>query len=129
MNCIFCKIIEKEIPAHIVYEDEDFLAFLDAVPVRMGHTLVIPKKHDADFTKLDEDTYTKLMNVVHKIAQKMEKEIAPLKVGMMIQGFDVAHVHVHIIPLEDAHDISTRRISDRTNSTKEFEEMSKLLHM
>jgi len=127
MDCIFCKIIAKKIPAHVIYENESTLAFLDNLPVRMGHTLVVPKKHEAHLTQLDEATYAETMRVAHIIARKIEKEIKPVRVGLMIQGFDVPHVHIHIIPMEDSQDISTCRACIEKPSEEDFIKIAQLL--
>ena len=66
-NCIFCKIINKQIPSRFVYEDEDVIAILDISQVTLGHTLVIPKKHISDFATCDDETQTKLSKVAKKI--------------------------------------------------------------
>ena len=72
MDCIFCKIISKEIPAKILYEDEDTIAFLDAFPVAKGHTLVIPKQHYAKIQDLPSEINEKLFNTVHKMIPKVD---------------------------------------------------------
>ena len=74
MDCIFCKIISKEIPTKILYEDDDTISFLDAFPVAKGHTLVIPKKHHAKIQDLPFDVNQKLFDTVHKITSKVDSE-------------------------------------------------------
>lgn len=105
-DCIFCKIIKKEIPAYIVFENDDVMAFLDNNPVRPGHTLIVPKKHIDSFTHMSIDAYGNLMKYAHVVAQQIEKKIDPKRVGLIIEGFDVAHVHVHLVPLQSPSDIS-----------------------
>lgn len=108
-TCIFCKIIKGEIPAQRVYEDESVLAFLDIHPIRPGHTLVIPKTHVVDFYALDDAQYIALMKAVKQIAAKLNADIKPKKVGMAILGWEVEHAHIHVVPMEDTHDIVFNR--------------------
>lgn|SRR3989344_2654326 len=120
-DCIFCKIIKGEIPAQKVYEDESVLAFLDIHPIRTGHTLVIPKKHASDFYKLDEQNYAVLMKAVKQIAVRVDEILKPKKVGMLVAGWDVEHAHVHVVPMQEYHDITSKSILDghRSNPTQE----------
>jgi len=73
-NCVFCKIVNSEIPAHKIYEDEHVLAFLDINPINDGHTLVIPKRHYEDFLHLEEKEINSLMQVVQKKSCKSCKK-------------------------------------------------------
>lgn len=99
--CIFCKIIEKEIPAHIVYEDDDVLAFLDISQVTEGHTLVIPKKHVPNIYALEEEATT-LFKAVPKIARALRDTFNPIGLNMINNNDrplqSVFHFHVHLIP-------------------------------
>jgi histidine triad (HIT) family protein len=102
-DCLFCKIINKEIPAKIIYEDKNYLAFLDINPVSLGHALVIPKKHAANFTALADQEAADLAAVVHKIAPKMIELLAAEGYNLnlnngAIAGQIIEHVHLHIIP-------------------------------
>ena len=101
MDCIFCKIISKEIPAKILYEDEDTIAFLDAFPVAKGHTLVIPKQHYAKIQDLPSEINEKLFNTVHKMIPKVDSLQGATLVAIhngKDSGQEVPHVHVHLIP-------------------------------
>lgn len=106
-DCIFCKIIDGEIPSYKVYEDDRVLAFLDIHPINPGHILVIPKKHEPHFQNLDTETYTHLMGVVHQLSKVVDEQIQPKRVGLIIAGFDVPHTHVHIVPMQNYHDITS----------------------
>lgn len=108
MDCIFCKIIEGEIPVHKVFEDDEVIAFLDINPVREGHILVIPKKHEPDFYNLDVPIYRAVMRTVKKLSLKVKAELNPPKVGMMALGWDIPHAHIHIVPMLESSDIATR---------------------
>jgi histidine triad (HIT) family protein len=101
MDCIFCKIISKEIPAKILYEDEYTISFLDAFPVAKGHTLVIPKKHHAKIQELSSITNQKLFDTVHKMILKVDSLQGSTLVAIhngKESGQEVPHVHVHLIP-------------------------------
>jgi len=101
MDCIFCKIISKEIPAKILYEDDYSISFLDAFPVAKGHTLVIPKKHFAKIQDMPPDLNQKLFDSVHKMINKVDALEDSTLVAVhngKESGQEVPHVHVHLIP-------------------------------
>jgi histidine triad (HIT) family protein len=104
-NCIFCRIIRGEISSHKVYEDDWALAFMDIRPSQPGHLLVIPKQHVPDFYNLGDDLYLKVMQVVKRLAEAVNRATNPAKVGLAVVGFEVPHTHVHVIPLQRASDI------------------------
>lgn len=105
MASIFSKIINREIPAEIVYEDEQTLAFLDIRPINSGHMLVVPKHEIDQWVDLDEETYQSVMATVRKMAQLLKDKLQPERVGVVIYGFDVPHAHVHVIPMDQPGDI------------------------
>lgn len=103
-DCIFDKIINKEIPAHIVYEDDVVLAFLDLSQVTPGHTLVVPKKHVKDIFEYDEDLAAAVFSRIPKIARAL-KAMDPAVQGVNILNNNgevafqsVFHSHIHLIP-------------------------------
>lgn len=102
---IFTKIIKGEIPSYKVAENDNFYAFLDINPNTKGHTLVVPKKEVNKLFELEEETYNELMSFSRKVALAIEKVIPCKRVGMSVIGLEVAHVHVHLIPLEAMEDI------------------------
>ena len=97
-TCIFCKIIKKEIPSRVVYEDKDHLAFLDINPYTKGHTLVIPKKHFATFLDLPANENKELFALAQKLAKTLKNSLKPQMVFLSVFGDLVAHTHVHLIP-------------------------------
>lgn len=96
---IFTKIIEGDLPAYKITEDENFLAFLDINPNAKGHTLCIPKQEVDKLFDLDEDLYEGLMKFSRRVAKALEKAVPCKRVGMAVIGLEVPHAHVHLIPL------------------------------
>ena len=123
MSTIFTKIIQGEIPSYKVAENDDFYAFLDINPNAKGHTLVVPKKEVDKIFDLDEETYTRLMQFSYKIAKAIEKTIDCNRVGQMVIGLEVPHVHVHLIPLNEMSDIDFRKSVKLTD--EEFKDIAK----
>ena len=102
-DCIFCKIVKKEIPAQIIYEDEDSLAFLDIAPVHPGHTLVIPKKHSKDIFDISEEDFSNVMKTVQKITPAVKEAVRADGINIGNSNGKAAnqvvfHLHVHIMP-------------------------------
>lgn len=101
MNCIFCKIIQGEIPAKIIKETEKSLAFLDAFPLTRGHTLVIPKKHYEKIQDMSTEDNSDLFETVHKVSAKVDKITNATLIAIhngKQSGQEIPHVHVHLIP-------------------------------
>ncbi len=106
MASIFTKIIKGEIPCYKIAEDENNFAFLDINPNTKGHTLCIPKKEVDKLLDLDETTYMELMAFSRKVGKAVEAAVDCNRVGMMVVGLEVPHVHVHLIPLNSMRDAS-----------------------
>ena len=105
MASIFTKIIEGEIPAYKIAEDEKFIAFLDVNPNSKGHTLCVPKEEVDKIFDMAENLYLELMQFSRKVAIAVEKTVPCKRVGMAVVGLEVPHVHVHLIPLNDMEDM------------------------
>jgi histidine triad (HIT) family protein len=106
MSSIFTKIVNREIPAHIVAETNDYLAFLDINPLAEGHTLVIPKKEVDYLFDLDDETYTGLQIFAKIIAKGIEKAIPCARIGVTVIGLEVPHAHIHLIPINGINDMN-----------------------
>lgn len=117
-NCIFCKIVKHEIPAVVIYEDDEFMAFLDLEPLNPGHTVLIPKNHSNFVWDMPEDELSKSMPISRKIALALEKTYLPPRVGLFIEGFDLNHAHLKLIPLFSPDDMK----KDPTPSSAEERE-------
>lgn len=103
MSCVFCKIVNGEIPSFKVYEDENTLAFLDINPVNPGHTLVMPKKHLANIEETDEEILCQVMKIVKKVGASLKKNLGALGYNVQVNndpaaGQVVPHLHFHVMP-------------------------------
>lgn len=105
MASIFTKIINGEIPAYKVAEDENFIAILDVNPNAEGHTLCIPKEEINKIFDMEEDNYLALMQFSRKVAKALEKSVECKRIGVAVVGLEVPHVHVHLIPLNEMDDM------------------------
>ena len=99
-DSIFTKIIKGEIPAHKIYEDDKTIAILTIAPAAEGHTLVIPKVQYEHIWDMPEDDYHYLMTVVKKLGLHLREVTGKDRVGIVVKGFEVPHVHVHLIPVD-----------------------------
>jgi histidine triad (HIT) family protein len=122
-NCIFCKIVAGQIPCAKIWEDGDFIAFLDINPISEGHTLVIPKKHEDYVFELDDRAYSGLFKSSKSVATLLKKALAVDRVGVIIEGFLVPHAHIHLIPMNSPADFSPARA--RKASPSELEATAK----
>jgi len=102
---IFTRIINHEIPAHIIYEDDRVIAFLDLHPQMEGHTLVVPKTQVDQIWELSDDDYRYLWEIVKKIGSHIHEVIGSPRVGVAVEGFGVPHTHVHLVPIYSGNDL------------------------
>jgi histidine triad (HIT) family protein len=109
MSSVFTKIINRELPAHIIAEDDFFLAFLDINPLRIGHTLVIPKIEVDYIFDLDDDVLQKMMVFAKNVADKLKKNITCNRIGVSVIGLEVPHAHIHLIPIDKLDDMNFAR--------------------
>lgn len=117
MASLFTRIVNGEIPAWKVAEDENYLAFLDIFPVAKGHTLVIPKREIDYLFDLDDETYIGLQLFAKKVAAGIRKAIPCQKVGVMVLGLEVPHAHIHLVPMQSEADLLN--FSKKLSFTKE----------
>lgn len=108
-NCLFCQIVNKEIPSEKIWEDDEFVALLDVKPINDGHLLLIPKKHTEYLFDLDDESYINLFKTVRKIAKPLRTATRTKKVGIIIEGFGVPHVHVHLVPINSGNELDPSR--------------------
>jgi len=106
MATIFSRIISRDIPGYIVAEDENFIAFLDIMPLVVGHTLVVPKKEIDYIFDLDDETLAGLHVFSKTVAKAIEKVVPCKRIGVAVIGLEVPHVHVHLVPMNTMGDIN-----------------------
>ena len=106
MSSIFSKIVRGEIPCHKIAEVDQFLAFLDVMPLVEGHTLVIPKQEIDYIFDLDPEVLAGLMKFAQRIAPAIKKAIPCKRIGVAVIGLEVPHAHVHLVPLNRMLDIN-----------------------
>ena len=114
---LFSKIVNGDIPAYRVAEDEFHLAFLDIYPLAYGHVLVIPKKQIDYIFDMDYDEYLSLFRFTKKVAKAMDDVIFCERIGIAVIGLEVPHVHIHLVPLNNVSDINFEK--DKLNFSKE----------
>ena len=109
MASIFTRIINREIPGHIVAEDERYIAFLDINPLTIGHTLVVTKKEVDYLFDLDDDTLAGMNVFSKKVAIAIKKAVPCVRIGVEVIGLEVPHAHVHLIPMNRTEDLNFMR--------------------
>ncbi|HRU20949.1 MAG TPA: HIT family protein [Candidatus Paceibacterota bacterium] len=137
MDCVFCKIINNELPAYKVYEDDFVLAFLDINPAALGHTLVIPKKHFENIFDIDETYFQKIFATAKRIVQKMTTEgicegVNLYQANGKAAEQTVPHFHLHLIPRRpnDGIDFTGRGFNIISKPTEEeFEAIRQKLNL
>lgn len=112
---IFSKIAAGEIPSFKVAEDDRFYAFLDINPLQWGHTLVIPKQETDYIFDLDDDTLSGLQVFAKRVAKAIRKTIPCKKVGQAVLGLEVAHAHIHLVPLSSEGDMDFKKKIENPN--------------
>lgn len=106
MSSVFTKIVNGDIPSYKIEEDDQYLAFLDAMPLVEGHTLVIPKKEVDFIFDLQSPDYTGLWSFAQKVAKKLEKAYPDKRIAVAVVGLEVPHAHIHLIPIEKMEDMN-----------------------
>jgi histidine triad (HIT) family protein len=121
MASLFTKIINREIPGRFVYEDDVCVAFLTIEPLSPGHTLVVPRAEVDSWLDLDETTASHLMLTAQTIGRAIQSAYQPVRVGMMIAGLEVPHVHIHVTQMNHVNDLDFAR-ADRFVTEAELDE-------
>lgn len=106
MSTIFTKIINGEIPAYKIAEDEHHLAFLDVMPLVKGHTLVIPKKEVDLIFDLESEEFKNLWAFAQSVAKKIGAAVPCVRVGAAVVGLEVPHAHIHLVPMNSMQDLN-----------------------
>ncbi len=109
MATIFSKIIAGEIPSYKIYEDDNYYAFLDINPLAEGHTLVIPKVETDYLFDLEDEVLANMIVFAKKVALAIDQTMVCKRVGVAVLGLEVPHAHIHLVPLNNLHDIEFSR--------------------
>lgn len=126
MATIFSKIINGEIPAYKVAESDDYLAFLDINPLAEGHTLIIPKKETDYIFDINDEEYLGLWLFAKKVANSIKKVVPCRKIGVAVIGLEVAHAHIHLVPINDIYDIDFKKVKLKLSENRFKELASKI---
>ena len=106
MSSVFTKIINKELPAYIISEDSENIAFLDISPVKKGHVLVVPKLEVDNIFELPSENYLSLFLFAKKVSKGIVKVVPCNRIGVSVIGLEVPHAHIHLIPINKLDDIN-----------------------
>ncbi|WP_018676428.1 HIT family protein [Riemerella columbina] len=109
MASIFTKIIDGEIPAYKVAEDNQHLAFLDIMPLAEGHTLVIPKQEVDLIFDLDSEAFKNLWAFAQKVAKQLGKAYPEKRVAVAVVGLEVPHAHIHLVPIDKVEELNFKQ--------------------
>ncbi len=104
MSTIFSKIISGELPGHFVWQDPEVVAFLSIAPLRPGHTLIVPRREVDRWTDADPALLARCMEVAQAVGQGVRRAWDAPRAGLIIAGFEVAHLHIHVAPVWDMSD-------------------------
>jgi len=126
---IFTKIIKGEIPSYKIFEDDKVFAFMDIHPIQPGQVLVVTKKPVKTFEQLEEGDYQALMSAVQEVAKKIKEALKPLRVGVIIEGFEVDHVHVKVFPVNNEKELRHLPDQDKEPDFVALEEMANKLKL
>lgn len=99
MATIYTRIIDGDIPGRFIWQDDVCVSFLDIRPLARGHALVVPRAEVDQWTELPAETATHLMGVAQRVGRAQKTLLQPARVGLMIAGFEVPHVHIHVVPM------------------------------
>ena len=127
MSSIFSKIIAGDIPCHKIDENEEFLAFLDIMPIAKGHVLVIPKIEVDYIFDIEDDVLSRMMVFAKSVAKKVGSKIACKRIGVAIIGLEVPHAHIHLVPLQSVSDINFEK-AKLSLSPEELESIAKKIN-
>lgn len=115
MATLFTRIIRGEIPGRFVWRDDQCVAFLSIQPLQPGHTLVVPIQEVDHWLDMDAPLLSHLTDVARKIGQAQQRAFDPLKIGLMVAGLEVPHVHFHVVPIRGAHDLDFSRAQNASD--------------
>jgi diadenosine tetraphosphate (Ap4A) HIT family hydrolase len=110
MTTLFTRIINGEVPGRFVWQDDDVVAFLTIAPITPGHTLVVSRREIEHWLEADPETLSKVMAVAQTIGRAQEKAFGAKRVGVLLEGYEVPHLHVHVWPTQSPQDFDVKRV-------------------
>ena len=119
-HCIFCEIVARRSPASFVYSDDHISAFMDVQPVRAGQTLIIPNQHLDHFSDVADDVAVSMLICAQRMSRKIQNTLHPLRVGLVVHGFGVAHAHLIVVPQWKPDDIASAQYAYMENDEIKF---------
>lgn len=128
MSSIFTKIIQGEIPSYKIDEDDQHLAFLDAMPLVKGHTLVIPKVETDFIFDLESEAYKNLWGFAQKVAKKMQRTYPEKRIAVAVVGLEVPHAHIHLIPITKMEDMNFKNVRLRFSDEEYLEIQNSIIN-
>ena len=121
-TCVFCRIVAGRSPGHKLWEDKEFFAFLDNKPINPGHTLLIPKLHYEYLFEMPEPKYERLLKRTRLLAAPLRTAMEAKRIGLIVEGFGVAHCHIHLVPIYGPGEMQKKGVVGVTN--EEFEKIA-----
>ena len=128
MSSIFTKIIKNEIPSYKIAEDDKHLAFLDAMPLVKGHTLVIPKQETDFIFDLENEEFKNLWSFAQMVAKKLQKTYPDKRIAVAVIGLEVPHAHIHLIPISKMEDMNFKNVRLKLSDEEYQEIQNAILH-
>ncbi len=127
MSTIFTRILNRELPGRFVWEDEVCAAFLTIAPIRRGHTLVVPRREIDHWLDAPTEVASHLMNVAQTVGRSINTAYSPTRVGLMIAGLEVPHLHIHVLPIDGLGDLDFSNADASTTSEQLDEDQRRIL--
>ncbi len=124
-KCPFCRIVAGTLSTFKLWEDKNFLAFLDHKPISPGHTLVIPKLHYPYLFDMPEKKYAAIMSLSRKLSKPIKSAMGSKRIGVLVEGFGVDHCHVHLVPINGSSELTRKGVTGV--SDEEFKRVSGLI--
>ncbi|SIS51549.1 histidine triad (HIT) family protein [Kaistella chaponensis] len=128
MSSIFTKIIKNEIPSYKIAEEDKHLAFLDAMPLVKGHTLVIPKQETDFIFDLENEEFKNLWSFAQTVAKKLQKTYPDKRIAVAVIGLEVPHAHIHLIPISKMEDMNFKNVRLKLSDEEYQEIQNAILH-
>ena len=113
-DCPFCQIASDSAHGSVLVRGNVAVAFLDIRPIRPGHAIVVPIRHEADFLSLRQDEHLEMLSIAKQIGAAQYKLFQPMKIGLLVAGFDVPHAHLHVVPMNEYHDLTSSALLNGT---------------